>query len=89
VNDLQVVTSKKGAFNFIYTPDVTENWAVAAQWQTDKSYYTSAYSEPAFMEVTAAPENKLPIEYVYVGVIAIVIVLAVFLGYLYINRTKK
>jgi outer membrane protein assembly factor BamB len=89
VNDVQAVTSEKGDFNFTYTPDAAGNWAVAAQWQTDKSYYTSAYSEPAFMEVTAAPENKLPTGYIYVMVIAIAVVLAVFLGFIYIKRTKK
>jgi len=79
VIDLQVATSKKGAFNFTYTPDVTGNWAVAAQWQSDKSYCTSAYSEHTFMEVTAAPENKLPAEYIYAVIIALAIIAVILL----------
>jgi hypothetical protein len=89
VIDLQVATSKKGAFNFTYTPDVTGNWAVAAQWQSDKSYYTSAYSEHAFMEVTEAPESKLPVEYIYAIVIALAIIAAILIGYAYTKRAKK
>jgi outer membrane protein assembly factor BamB len=89
VIDLQVATSKKGAFNFTYTPDVTGNWALAAQWQSGKSYYTSAYSEHAFLEVTEAPESKLPVEYIYAVVIALAITAAVLLGYAYTKRTKK
>jgi outer membrane protein assembly factor BamB len=89
VIDLQVATSKKGAFNFTYTPDVTGNWAVAAQWQPDKSYYTSAYSNHAFMEVTEASESKLPAEFIFVAVITLLVVLAVFLGFIFIKRTKK
>jgi hypothetical protein len=69
VIDLQVAASKKGAFNFTYTPDAIGDWAVAPQWQSDKSYCTFAYSEHTFMEVTATPENKLPTEYIYAVII--------------------
>jgi outer membrane protein assembly factor BamB len=44
VNDLQVVTAKRGAFNFAYTPTVKGNWTVTAVWDSDKDYWESAYS---------------------------------------------
>jgi outer membrane protein assembly factor BamB len=89
VIDMQVVTSKKGAFNFTYTPDVVGNWTVVAWWQSDKGYYTSSYSELALMEVTAAPEKKLPAEYIYAAVIALAAIAAVLLGYAYVKRGKE
>lgn len=87
VTDLQVTTSKKGAFNFTYTPDVAGNWAVSAQWHSDESYCTSADSEPVLMEVKAA-STEIPAELVIVAIIAIVVVLAVFLGYVFIRKGK-
>jgi outer membrane protein assembly factor BamB len=89
VIDVQVVTFEKGAFNFIYTPDVAGNWTVVAQWQSDKGYCTSSYSELALMEVTAAPENKLPAEYIYAAVIALAVIVVVLLGYAYVKRGKE
>jgi hypothetical protein len=41
------------------------------------------------MEVTAAPENKLPAEYIYAVIIALAIIAVVLLGYAYAKRTKK
>ena len=91
VIDMQVATSEKGAFNFAYTPDVVGNWTVDAQWQSDKGYYPSAYSEHAPLEVTVAPHGgaNMPIEYIYAAVIAIVIIIVALLGYAYVKRTKK
>jgi hypothetical protein len=87
--DVQVATSEKGAFSFTYTPDVAGNWTVVAQWQSDKGYYSSSYSELAFVEVATTPENKLPAEYVYALVIALAAIAAVSLGYAYVKRTRK
>jgi len=90
VSDIQVTTSEKGRFNFTYTPDVVGNWSVAAQWQSDKGYYTSAYSDHVLMEVTApASEIFLPPEWIYAVIIAIVIIVVVSLGYAYIKRKRK
>jgi hypothetical protein len=89
VVDVQVATFEKGAFNFAYAPDVAGTWTVVAQWQSNKSYYTSSYSELALMEVTVAPEKELPAEYIYAGVIASVAVVAILLGYAYVKRGKE
>ena len=87
VMDLQVTTSKKGAFNFTYTPDAAGNWAVTAQWRSNESYCTSASSEPILMEVTSA-STEIPAELVIIAVIAIAVVLAVFLVYVFIKKDK-
>jgi outer membrane protein assembly factor BamB len=88
VTDLQVTTSKTGAFNFTCTPDVAGNWTVAAQWQTDKSYYTSAYSENAIIQVTETSQANVPLTVIAIAVIAFAVVLA-FLGFIFIKRAKK
>jgi hypothetical protein len=99
VEDVQVATFEKGAFNFTCTPDVAGNWTVAAQWQPDRGYYTSAFSEPASIEVTLAPTSTLtstpnsgpnaPIAYVYAAVVAIVIAVVLALALAYMKRKKR
>jgi outer membrane protein assembly factor BamB len=89
VIDVRVATFEKGAFNFTYKPDVAGNWTVVAQWQSDKGYYTSSYSELTLMEVTGVPENELPAEYIYAAVIVLVVVIVVLLGYAYVKRGQE
>jgi outer membrane protein assembly factor BamB len=80
VDDVQVVTAKRGAFNFKYTPSTKGNWTVTAVWDSDKDYWESAYSSHTGLEVVAPeppPDDKKvvtwpPIEYYYVFAIAIV-----------------
>jgi len=86
VTDLQVTTSKNGVFNFTCTLDIAGSCTVAAQWQTDKSYYTSAYSENAIIQVTEASESNLPEAVISIVVIAFALA---FLGFIFIKRTKK
>ncbi len=89
VTDLQAVTSKQGAFSFIYTLDTAGNWLVSAHWQSNKSYYTSAFSEQYFIEVVETSKSPVPAEYLAVAIIVLAVVLAVFLGFILIKRTKK
>jgi len=89
VIDLQVVTSSKGAFNFTFTPEVAGNWSFVAQWNSDKSYYSSAYSTPIFMEATAATENQPILEYIYAVAIGLAAISVILFGYVYIKRTRK
>jgi len=92
MQNVQVMTSEKGDFAFTHTPDVAGNWTVVAQWYSDKGYYTSAYSEPVPMEVTAANSstyNGVPVEYLVVVVIAIILVVVNLFVYFYLKRTKK
>jgi hypothetical protein len=93
---LQVTTSEGGAFSFSYTPNMAGTWNVAAEWQSDKSYYLSAYSERAPVEVTATPTatptstpNGVPLEYIYVAVVVIAIIVVNILVYAYMRRKKK
>jgi outer membrane protein assembly factor BamB len=86
--DTQVVTSKQGAFSFTLKPDTAGNWTVAAQWQTDKSYYTSAYGI-AVVTVPEASQANIPSELIAVVVIAFAVVLAIILGFAISKRSKK
>jgi outer membrane protein assembly factor BamB len=96
VDDVPVATFEKGAFSFTYTPDVAGNWTVVARWQSDKGYWSSAYSKDASIEVIV-PTPTLPneggtgilMEYFYAIVAAIVIIVAAIVGYAYLKRTKK
>ena len=90
VIDLQIVTSNKGAFNFTYTPDVAGNWAVAAQWHSDKGYYTSAVSEQVPMEVSSEPieGGNLPKEYAVAAGIVIIIVIVSIAVFFYMKQPK-
>jgi len=89
VTDLQVVTSSGGAFSFTFTPEVAGNWSVVAQWNSDRSYYSSAYSTPIFIEATAATENQPISEYIYALAICLVVISVILFGYAYIKRTRK
>jgi hypothetical protein len=82
--NVQVVTTKRGAFNFTYTPSKTGNWTVAAKWDSDKDYWDSAYSLQKGLEVVAPqppPKDGTeivvgpPVEYCYALVLAIVAVI--------------
>jgi hypothetical protein len=85
-----VSTSERGQFDFDYTPDTVGNWTVIAQWQSDKGYYTSAYSEPTILEVTEAPSVfNMHIEYVYAIAIALIMTGIVLTVYPYIKRNRK
>jgi hypothetical protein len=98
VNDVQVVTCEKGAFNFTYTPDVIGNWTVSALWLFDRGYYSSAYSKDTPIEVVAAPTlspppkgggTGIPAEFFFAVATAIVIIVTAIVGYAYLKRTKK
>jgi outer membrane protein assembly factor BamB len=89
-SDVKVATFEKGAFNFSYAPDVAGNWTVVAQWQSDRGYYASSYSELAFLEVTEPSKNELTAEQIYAAVIAsVAIVVVVLLSYAYVKRRKE
>jgi outer membrane protein assembly factor BamB len=97
VIDMPVVTYEKGAFSFIYTPDVVGNWTVAAVWSSDRGYYASAYSEMATVEVTVAPASSpittpqkgMPVEYAYAVIVVITIIVVDILVYAYMKRPKS
>ena len=87
VSDMEVAVFKQGAFNFTFTPDAAGNWTIVAQWQTNKSYYTSAYGE-TMLEVTENAQVTLPTAVMYVTIIGFVIVLAI-LVFIFTKRGKK
>ena len=86
VIDLQTVTSYKGAFNFTYTPDVAGNWAVAAQWHSDKGYYTSAYGE---VPVEVSSEGNLPAGYVAAAAVIVIVIVIVGIAVFFYMRQPK
>ncbi|MCX8151169.1 MAG: PQQ-binding-like beta-propeller repeat protein [Candidatus Bathyarchaeota archaeon] len=55
----QVTTSTKGEFAFTLTPNEIGNWAIMAQWRSDKSYYASAASPALVLIVNPAPTPTL------------------------------
>jgi outer membrane protein assembly factor BamB len=55
VNVLRVLTSDKGDYTFAFTPDAIGNWTIAAEWQSDKSFYRSAVSEMIGLLVNGPP----------------------------------
>lgn len=85
VDKIQVATSGSGVFNFTRTLDVVGRWTVKAQWQSDKQYYSSAYSEAVPLEVVSEKPSSSPngggagvlLDYIYaaVAVMAIVIII--------------
>lgn len=86
-SDMQISVSEQGAFNFTCTPDAAGSWTIIAQWQTHKSYYTSAYSE-TIMEATENPQANIPTAVLYIGIIAFIVVLAI-LVFIFTKRSKK
>jgi len=86
IDDIQVTTLEKGAFDFVYTPDIVGKWSVSARWQSDKGYYRSAYSADVPLEVGGA---CISLEYIYVIVAVIVIVVIAIAGYVYMKTGKK
>jgi outer membrane protein assembly factor BamB len=99
VVNMQVTTSEKGFFDFTYTPDAIGDWAVTAHWQSDRSYFNSACSEKALLDVTPAPTPTptptpsppmewfgMPPAYVIIFIIAVIAV--VILGYIYVRRKR-
>jgi hypothetical protein len=96
-DQLQVTTLEKGSFSFAYTPDVVGNWTVAAWWQSDRGYYSSAYSEKLFLEVKSPPSTPapnggkstgIPVEYIFV-IITIILVVINIIVLTSIKRAKK
>jgi outer membrane protein assembly factor BamB len=99
VVNMQVTTSEKGFFDFTYTPDAIGDWAVTAQWQSDRGYFNSACSEKALLDVTPAPTPtptptpSPPMEWfgmppAYVIILIIAAIAVVILGYVYIKRKR-
>ena len=95
--EMEVVTFEKGAFNFTCTPGVAGSWTVTARWQSDKGYYSSAYSENMPIEVAALPTpppppngggRGTPIEYFY-AIVAAVVIIAVIIGAVAMRRRAK
>ncbi len=89
-SDMKVAVSKQGDFNLTYTFDSVGNWTVIGQWQTHKSYYTSAYTE-AILQVTEGSQANNPlslISLISIAVIGFVIVMAI-LVFIFIKRGKK
>ena len=88
ITEIQVTTSRTGGFTFTYTADITGNWTVVAEWQTNKSYYTSAYSENVIMHVTETSESNIPLAVISIAVIAFAVALA-FFGFIFFKRARK
>jgi outer membrane protein assembly factor BamB len=97
--NMPVVTSEKGFFDFIYTPDMVGNWTITAQWQSDRGYYNSACSEKAIIDVTLAPASTPtptppPTEWfgkppAHIIVFVVAAIAAIIFGYVCVRRIRK
>jgi len=94
VDEIQVTTSMNGFFNFTHPLDMVGRWTVRAQWQSDKGYYSSAYSEAVPLEVVSEKSSEgggvgVPVEYVCAIVAVAVIALIAVGAYAYTKGSKK
>ena len=116
----QVNTDGKGAFTFTFTPYIPGNWTVAAEWLSNKGFYTSSVSQMVTLLVNPQPTptptitptptptitpnvtptpspvpwgqltfEGIPLLYVYLGVIAALVLLIAVAGYFYMKTSKK
>jgi outer membrane protein assembly factor BamB len=98
VEAVQVETGDWGVFRFTYRPDVVGNWTVSAWWQSDRGYYSSAYSEHLLLEVEAPKPSTnggkggntgVPLEYIFALIVVTVVVVVSVAVYLIMKRAKK
>ena len=96
VDDVQVVTTKKGGYSFAYSPDIVGNWTVTATWDSDMNYWNSARSAQVNLEVVAPeppPDNnndKLTgISVEYVVALALVVVTSVLIIAVFVLKKKR
>ena len=96
VNEQQVATVRGGAFGFTYTPNVAGNWSVAAQWQSDESYYTSAFSLHVPFEVVNPQSQdssgggvEFAGGYIYSAVAVAIVTVVVVAGTVVVLRMKR
>lgn len=81
-----VTTGADGSFSDAYTPNVAGSWSIQASWDGNAAYLGATSFAEAFT-VTNPSESGIPMVYLYVAVVAIIIVIAAIAGYLY--RKKK
>jgi len=91
VSVVQVATYEKGYFDFTFSPNVIGDWTVAAQWQSDRDYYNSAYSEESLLRVSTSSPEPFPPEWfsltsVWIIGSIIAAIAVIGLGYVYIKR---
>jgi hypothetical protein len=98
VEAVQVETGDWGVFRFTYRPDVVGNWTVSAWWQSDRGYYSSAYSEHLLLEVEAPKPSTnggkggntgVPLEYIFALIVVTVVVVVSVAVYLIMKRARK
>ena len=90
VEDFLTLASAKGEYAFEYIPNVVGNWTVIAQWQSDKGYYASAYSEPTILQVSDSQSIfTVPTAYLYLTAMALIAAGFGMVLYTRFRRNKK
>jgi hypothetical protein len=96
VDDVQVVTTKKGGYSFAYSPDIVGNWTVTATWESDMNYWNSAHSTQVNLAVVAPEpppdnnnDNLTGISVEYVVALALVVVISVLVIAVFVLEKKR
>jgi outer membrane protein assembly factor BamB len=86
---IEQTTHKNGEFSFHYTPDVIGDWIISASWDSEKSYYTSFNKTLCSISVLSPTDVDLSVEIVFVSIISIVILVALFGSIIIFKKRKK
>ncbi|MBY9013471.1 MAG: hypothetical protein KGD70_13940, partial [Candidatus Lokiarchaeota archaeon] len=82
-------TTTNGSFNFTYKPEIIGDWIITANWESQKSYYTSAKNNPIDISIESQTELGLSSESVFIFIITIIVLVAVIGSILIFFKHKK
>ncbi|MBK5115274.1 MAG: PQQ-binding-like beta-propeller repeat protein, partial [Candidatus Heimdallarchaeota archaeon] len=88
-DELLPTTTTNGSFNFTYKPEIIGDLIIAANWESQKSYYTSAKSNPIDISIESPTELGLSSESVFIFIITIIVLVAVIGSILIFFKHKK
>ena len=89
IDELLPTTTTNGFFNFTYKPEIIGDWIITANWESQKSYYTSAISNSIDVSIESPTELELFSESVFIFIITIIILVAVIGSVLIFLKHKK
>jgi outer membrane protein assembly factor BamB len=89
IDDLILTTSKSGSFSFSYKPEIIGDWVINTNWESEKSYYTSAVGAPVAISVEPLSGVELSAELVLSFIITLIIVVVVMGTILIFVKNRK
>jgi outer membrane protein assembly factor BamB len=90
-DNIKTAVAPDGAFSVNYTPNISGNWQVAADFVSNNQYFTSVTSENVQFQVTSGIEITLPTDYTSILIISVLLIVAIVATILLLirNRTQK